>query len=172
RLRSAVSPALRILLRAKFTVKRGEILKSLKRCVESSKAGPSMAVLPPAQGSGLSPTTIENGHQGPGAANRHVTDTKIPVMTDACACNWLITSAENLPPNPLRQYIDPDLFDSFPPRATMISDDELYRLAVFLGSTAMVLIVVYNFFEVNAQSKGKTSVKVGPQSTSASAKSK
>ncbi|KAK4210002.1 Dolichyl-diphosphooligosaccharide--protein glycosyltransferase subunit 4 [Rhypophila decipiens] len=54
----------------------------------------------------------------------------------------------------------------------MISDDELYRLAVFLGSAAMVLIVVYNFFEVNAQSKGKTSVKVGPQSTSASAKSK
>lgn len=32
----------------------------------------------------------------------------------------------------------------------MISDDDLYRLAVFLGSAAMVLIVVYHYFEVNA----------------------
>ncbi|KAF7518813.1 hypothetical protein G7054_g13333 [Neopestalotiopsis clavispora] len=34
--------------------------------------------------------------------------------------------------------------------ATMISDDELYRLAIFLGSVAMVLIVLYHFFEVNS----------------------
>ncbi|KAI0025120.1 Oligosaccaryltransferase-domain-containing protein [Xylariomycetidae sp. FL0641] len=33
----------------------------------------------------------------------------------------------------------------------MISDDDLYRLAIFLGSTAMVLIVIYHFFEVNSQ---------------------
>ncbi|KAI1846515.1 hypothetical protein JX266_007412 [Neoarthrinium moseri] len=32
----------------------------------------------------------------------------------------------------------------------MISDDDLYRLAIFLGSVAMVLIVVYHFFEVNS----------------------
>jgi oligosaccharyl transferase complex subunit OST4 len=31
----------------------------------------------------------------------------------------------------------------------MISDDDLYRLAIFLGSIAMVLIVVYHFFEIN-----------------------
>jgi oligosaccharyl transferase complex subunit OST4 len=31
----------------------------------------------------------------------------------------------------------------------MISDDDLYRLAVFLGSAAMVLIVIYHFLEVN-----------------------
>ncbi|KAI1083741.1 Oligosaccaryltransferase-domain-containing protein [Whalleya microplaca] len=33
----------------------------------------------------------------------------------------------------------------------MISDDDLYRLAIFLGSVAMVLIVLYHFFEVNSQ---------------------
>lgn len=33
----------------------------------------------------------------------------------------------------------------------MISDDELYRLAIFLGSAAMVLIVVYSFLEVNTR---------------------
>jgi oligosaccharyl transferase complex subunit OST4 len=32
----------------------------------------------------------------------------------------------------------------------MIADDELYRLAVFLGSAAMLLIVLYHFLEVNA----------------------
>ncbi|KAI1432372.1 Oligosaccaryltransferase-domain-containing protein [Xylaria sp. CBS 124048] len=36
----------------------------------------------------------------------------------------------------------------------MISDDELYRLAIFLGSVAMLLIVVYHFFEVNSQDEG------------------
>jgi hypothetical protein len=33
----------------------------------------------------------------------------------------------------------------------MISDDDLYRLAIFLGSAAMVLIVVYHFLEVNTK---------------------
>ena len=33
----------------------------------------------------------------------------------------------------------------------MISDDDLYRLAIFFGSAAMVLIVVYHFFEVNSK---------------------
>jgi len=32
----------------------------------------------------------------------------------------------------------------------MIADDDLYRLAVFLGSAAMILIVLYHFLEVNA----------------------
>ncbi|KAI0124489.1 Oligosaccaryltransferase-domain-containing protein [Hypoxylon sp. NC0597] len=32
----------------------------------------------------------------------------------------------------------------------MISDDDLYSLAIFLGSIAMVLIVLYHFFEVNS----------------------
>ena len=31
----------------------------------------------------------------------------------------------------------------------MISDDELYRLAIFLGSAAMLLIILYHFLEVN-----------------------
>ncbi|XMA09401.1 hypothetical protein WAI453_002192 [Rhynchosporium graminicola] len=40
----------------------------------------------------------------------------------------------------------------------MISDNDLYRLAVFLGSAAMLLIVLYHFLEINAveepESKG------------------
>ncbi|CAM1509156.1 Fc.00g028950.m01.CDS01 [Cosmosporella sp. VM-42] len=34
--------------------------------------------------------------------------------------------------------------------ATMISDNDLYRLAIFLGSASMVLIVIYHFLEVNS----------------------
>lgn len=32
----------------------------------------------------------------------------------------------------------------------MISDSQLYTLALFLGSAAMLLIVLYHFLEVNA----------------------
>ncbi|KAJ5712467.1 hypothetical protein N7493_008935 [Penicillium malachiteum] len=32
----------------------------------------------------------------------------------------------------------------------MISDGDLYRLAIFLGSCAMMLIVFYHFLDVNA----------------------
>ncbi|KAI1656575.1 Oligosaccaryltransferase-domain-containing protein [Daldinia decipiens] len=41
----------------------------------------------------------------------------------------------------------------------MISDDDLYSLAIFLGSTAMVLIVLYHFFEVNSQEDSTLSEK-------------
>lgn len=34
--------------------------------------------------------------------------------------------------------------------ANMISDEDLYRLAIFLGSAAVLLIVLYHFLEVNA----------------------
>ncbi|PKY09333.1 hypothetical protein P168DRAFT_315343 [Aspergillus campestris IBT 28561] len=33
----------------------------------------------------------------------------------------------------------------------MISDDDLHRLAIFLGSCAMILIILYHFLEVNAK---------------------
>ncbi|KAF1989250.1 hypothetical protein K402DRAFT_390831 [Aulographum hederae CBS 113979] len=33
----------------------------------------------------------------------------------------------------------------------MISDTSLYTLALFLGSTAMLLIVGYHFLEINAK---------------------
>ena len=32
----------------------------------------------------------------------------------------------------------------------MISDNELYSLAIFLGALAMLLIVLYHFLEVNS----------------------
>ena len=51
----------------------------------------------------------------------------------------------------------------------MISDNDLYSLAIFLGCLAMLLIVLYHFLEVNAQeddppSSEKTASKTPPQS--------
>jgi hypothetical protein len=36
----------------------------------------------------------------------------------------------------------------------MISDAQLYSLAVFLGSAAVLLIVLYHFLEINAKDAG------------------
>jgi oligosaccharyl transferase complex subunit OST4 len=33
----------------------------------------------------------------------------------------------------------------------MITDDQLYSLALFLGAASMLLIVLYHFLEVNAK---------------------
>lgn len=57
--------------------------------------------------------------------------------------------------------------------AKMISDDELYRLAIFLGSAAMLLIILYHFLEINAVEepadvKGKTTKSTQPESKSGS----
>ncbi|KEQ66388.1 uncharacterized protein M437DRAFT_80879 [Aureobasidium melanogenum CBS 110374] len=38
----------------------------------------------------------------------------------------------------------------------MITDDQLYQLAIFLGSVSMLLIVLYHFLEVNAENDDKT----------------
>ena len=40
----------------------------------------------------------------------------------------------------------------------MISDNALYSLAVFLGSAAMMLIVLYHFLEINAKDDEKAGV--------------
>lgn len=39
----------------------------------------------------------------------------------------------------------------------MITDDQLYSLAIFLGSAAMLMIVLYHFLEINAQDDGQES---------------
>ncbi len=41
----------------------------------------------------------------------------------------------------------------------MISDDELYTLAIFLGCASMILIVLYHFLEVNAHDEDAASQK-------------
>jgi hypothetical protein len=41
----------------------------------------------------------------------------------------------------------------------MISDADLYRLAVFLGSTSMVLIVLYHFLEINGDGASNNKVE-------------
>ncbi|KAH6679248.1 Oligosaccaryltransferase-domain-containing protein [Halenospora varia] len=42
----------------------------------------------------------------------------------------------------------------------MISDDDLYRLAIFLGSVAMILIILYHFLEVNSAEETPADNKV------------
>ncbi|KAJ5488512.1 hypothetical protein N7539_003402 [Penicillium diatomitis] len=37
----------------------------------------------------------------------------------------------------------------------MISDGDLYRLAIFLGSCAMMMIVLYHFLDVNARDENE-----------------
>ena len=44
----------------------------------------------------------------------------------------------------------------------MITDEQLNRLAIFLGSLAMLLIVLYHFLEVNAQEDDSATVKPTP----------
>lgn len=43
----------------------------------------------------------------------------------------------------------------------MISDNDLYRLALFLGSCAMMMIVLYHFLEVNARDDDAETEKSG-----------
>jgi oligosaccharyl transferase complex subunit OST4 len=52
----------------------------------------------------------------------------------------------------------------------MISDDELYRLAIFLGSAAMLLIILYHFLEVNAVEEPVDDNKSGASSSLTDAK--
>ncbi|KAJ5200799.1 hypothetical protein N7491_008396 [Penicillium cf. griseofulvum] len=61
----------------------------------------------------------------------------------------------------------------------MISDDDLYRLAIFLGSCAMMMIVLYHFLDVNSSEEPdstesashiKETVPVSTNSVSASGK--
>ncbi|EDU39964.1 Ost4 domain containing protein [Pyrenophora tritici-repentis] len=49
----------------------------------------------------------------------------------------------------------------------MITDSQLYSLAIFLGSAAMMLIVLYHFLEVNSEDH-----KVQEKPNSAAGKSK
>ncbi|RBR01475.1 hypothetical protein FVER53590_29271 [Fusarium verticillioides] len=49
--------------------------------------------------------------------------------------------------------------------ANMISDNDLYRLAIFFGTTAMILIVLYHFLEVNA---AKDPIEAGKEGASKS----
>ena len=51
----------------------------------------------------------------------------------------------------------------------MITDNQLYNLAVFLGISAMLLIVVYHFLEINSEDTQKTA-GVGAQAQAAAGK--
>lgn len=48
----------------------------------------------------------------------------------------------------------------------MISDADLYRLAIFLGSCSMMMVVLYHFLEVNAHDADDANSQV-PKGTSA-----
>ncbi|MCJ1400750.1 hypothetical protein MMC11_003958 [Xylographa trunciseda] len=47
----------------------------------------------------------------------------------------------------------------------MISDNDLYTLAVFLGSLSMLLIVLYHFLEVNAIEDDSTTATPNDKAT-------
>ncbi|KFZ10366.1 hypothetical protein V502_08166 [Pseudogymnoascus sp. VKM F-4520 (FW-2644)] len=78
--------------------------------------------------------------------------------------------------SPLRS---PTATTSIPPSyslvlaAKMISDDELYALAIFLGSAAMLMIVLYHFLEANSVEgvDAKTGVPVAEATSGSKAKS-
>jgi oligosaccharyl transferase complex subunit OST4 len=55
----------------------------------------------------------------------------------------------------------------------MISDDELYSLAIFLGSAAMLMIVLYHFLEANSVEDvdAKTGAPVATATSGSKAKS-
>ncbi|KAJ5097903.1 hypothetical protein N7532_004904 [Penicillium argentinense] len=48
----------------------------------------------------------------------------------------------------------------------MISDGDLYRLAIFLGSCAMMMIVLYHFLDVNASDEETTDTLAAKSSKS------
>ena len=53
----------------------------------------------------------------------------------------------------------------------MITDDGLYRLAVFLGSAAMLMIILYHFLEVNSVDEPEAETKAQTVTTSPPEKS-
>ncbi|KAJ4306932.1 hypothetical protein N0V88_000304 [Collariella sp. IMI 366227] len=56
--------------------------------------------------------------------------------------------------------------------SAMITDSELYRLAIVLGSAAMVLIILYHFFEVNANENEREAVNEKAQAKPAMTKTR
>ncbi|KAJ4296590.1 hypothetical protein N0V90_006637 [Kalmusia sp. IMI 367209] len=59
----------------------------------------------------------------------------------------------NITPPALSQFFTnkPNYLVHIERAATMISDSQLYTLAIFLGSASMLLIVLYHFLEVNSE---------------------
>lgn len=98
--------------------------------------------------------------QSPKVLARGITGEDIPncLICDCCKLGLTSlvtsrTSAHPAPtPNPIPNQPTTVLYSSF---TTMISDDDLYRLALFLGSAAMVLIVAYHYIEINADDNQK-----------------
>ncbi|OCK86414.1 hypothetical protein K432DRAFT_376732 [Lepidopterella palustris CBS 459.81] len=54
----------------------------------------------------------------------------------------------------------------------MISDNTLYTLAIFLGSAAMLLIVLYHFLEINSEDHAALKAKSLPPAQQGAGKAK
>ncbi|KAF9877706.1 oligosaccaryltransferase [Colletotrichum karsti] len=78
------------------------------------------------------------------------------------SCDSKTARAKNAVTDALSSYV-PDIhpyrYRPVDPLPTMISDNDLYRLAIFLGSAAMVLIILYHFVEVNTKENEKVQEK-------------
>ncbi|KAH0288226.1 hypothetical protein KCU62_g5336, partial [Aureobasidium sp. EXF-3399] len=80
---------------------------------------------------------------------------QIPYSTHLLLANH---NRKSLPLNPYKPGQEAHITVQLHNIATMISDDQLYQLAIFLGSVSMLLIVLYHFLEVNAENDDKTLV--------------
>ncbi|KAI4103367.1 MAG: hypothetical protein LQ339_004289 [Xanthoria mediterranea] len=54
----------------------------------------------------------------------------------------------------------------------MITDDQLYSLAIFLGCMSMLLIVLYHFLEVNAKEEKEEAKDTSPANKTPAAATK
>jgi hypothetical protein len=90
----------------------------------------------------------------PGTAHQQTrTCALFPLLIVSAEANPAINQAAS--PTPRHSPADVRLRQ---PSSIMISDAELYRLAIFLGSAAMVLIILYSFFEVNSKENERATV--------------
>src|SRR5262245_15169309 len=72
--------------------------------------------------------------------------------TSACNIPFSGLCAESCGPNCSPESFQPSPTTQLERAATtMISDNQLYSLAIFLGSAAMLLIILYHFLEVNSE---------------------
>ncbi|KAI1051658.1 hypothetical protein LB506_003555, partial [Fusarium annulatum] len=92
--------------------------------------------------------SLQRGHfRAPsGQLKLHIQHLQIQPRVDPITLSQIIQSIDfNSAPQSLRSFL---FITSI--TANMISDNDLYRLAIFFGTTAMILIVLYHFLEVNA----------------------
>lgn len=86
------------------------------------------------------------------------------ILDDDHRLTWGFPSAENS----CHPYNPPTVFLRAQRTSKMISDDTLYKIANYLGSMAVLFIILYHWIEVNAKGNEKVAT-VTPAGKSAAA---